>query len=227
MARLAREANVSRTTLYRRFRSRQEVEQALRDAGVEGMVELAGPRERCLDAVGVLATTAGLARMTLEAVADEAKVGIASVYRIFGGREALLQAFALERSPRAVLEAVMLDDDAPLQTMVETLMAAVLQQVFDHAPWMGLAFAADDESRELASEFVALEREGRERLVAFMARYVDRGELSGEPRLLAEALLSLAAGRALFARADGRSPDPDDARGLARVFLDGTRGSNQ
>ena len=220
MAQLAREAKVSRATLYRRFGSREAVEEALREAGLEAN-GAASTRERCLDAVAALLVRVGPARMTLEAVAGEAKVGVASVYRIFGGRKGLLEAFSRERSPRSLLEGAMVERDAPLEATLETLVHAVMGQVFEHAPWFGLAFAQDEESREL----VAVEREGRARLTDFMADQVERGELLGAPQVLAEALLSLAAGRALFMRAAGRQASVEDARVLAQLFLEGARGS--
>ncbi|EDM73984.1 hypothetical protein PPSIR1_14455 [Plesiocystis pacifica SIR-1] len=227
MSQLASAAKVSRATVYRHFRSRSELEQALRQAGIEASEPPASARERCLDAVASLATSRGLPRMTMESVADHAGIGVATVYRIFGTRKALLRAFTAERSPRAVLDAVMLDADASLEQALETLVDAVLRQVSDHAPWFGLSFAADEESRELVAELVAVEREARAGLVAFMARQVDAGALVGDPRTLAQALLSLAAGQALFARADARSPAPADARQLVELFLHGARPSPQ
>jgi len=227
MSRLANAAGISRTTLYRRFRSRDEVERALRKAGVEATERPRPPRERCLDAVGVLATTVGLARMTLDAVAEEAEVGVATLYRLFGNRRGLLQAFTVERSPRAQLEAAMLDDTARLETTLEALVAGVLRQAFEHAPWLGVAVAGDEESRELASELAAVEREARERLTLFMRRQVRRGRLRGKPRLLAQALLSLAAGRALFSRLDGERPAAEDVRVLVEMFLRGAEVSRR
>jgi AcrR family transcriptional regulator len=225
MARLAKEAGVSRATLYRRFQSRGAVEQALREAGVG--VTPRTPRERCLDAVGALAVTAGLPAMTIAAVADEAQVGVATVYRLFENRSGLLRAFTVERGPRARLELAMLDEGAPLVATLQALVAALLAQVHDHAPWLGLAMSGDDESRALVAELVAVERAGRARLTQFMERRVARGELSGEPRLLAQALLSLAAGRALFSRVDGERPTAEDARAVVRLFLHGTVRSPQ
>ena len=227
MSQLADAAQVSRSTLYRCFRSRQEVERALSDAGVDGAVVSRQPRERCLDAVQTLATTVGLPRMTLDAVAEQAGVGIASVYRIFGNRRGLLEAFALERSPRSLLEAVLVDDGGTLEESLETLVGAVLKQVFEQAPWLMLAVSADDESRELASELIEVEREGRARLTTLFERFVRRGELHGEPRALSQALLSLAAGRAVFAKIDGAPPGPDDARALVQLFLAGARARSE
>lgn len=208
MARLATEAGISRTTLYRRFRSREEVETALRVAGFETVKARPSTRERCLDAVAVLATTVGLGRMTLDAVAGEAEVGVATVYRLFGNRKGLLRAFTTERSPRARVEAAMLDHDAPLEATLEGIVAALLKQLHQNAPWLGIAMGKDEESRALVADLVEVEQEGRGRLTSFMEILVQEGRLSGEPRLLAQALISLAAGRALFARVDGEHQHP-------------------
>ena len=220
MAQLAKRAGVSRTTLYRRFRSRAEVEEALREAGLEGAGS-SSARKRCLDALGELIAQLGPARTTIESVAEAAGVGVASVYRIFGNRRELLGAFAAERSPQSLLEAVIVDEHAPLACTLEALVAAVLQQVVEQGAWIGLALSADPESRELMADFIAVEREGRARLEHLMARYVEQGELAGEPAVLAQVLLSLAAGRALFLRADGAQPGSEDAREMVRIFIHG------
>ena len=95
------------------------------------------------------------------------------------GFEGLWVAIALAGDdPATLLDALVFDGDATLDETLEALVDAVLRQVSDHAPWLGLSFAADDESRELAAELVAVEREAREGLVAFMAHQVDAGALT-------------------------------------------------
>ncbi|MFN7147635.1 MAG: TetR/AcrR family transcriptional regulator [Myxococcota bacterium] len=91
---LAREAGVSRATLYRLVGSREQLLARL------GAAEPADTRQRILDAAGALFGRVGLEAATIESVAREAGVGPATVYRQFGGKDGLVTAFATESAQR-------------------------------------------------------------------------------------------------------------------------------
>jgi AcrR family transcriptional regulator len=96
---VAERARVARGTIYRRFTDRDALVAALMAAG-RMAAGPPGPRERILDAVGLQLRRRGLSGTTLEAVANEAGVGVVTIYRRFGDRRGLLEAFVKERSPR-------------------------------------------------------------------------------------------------------------------------------
>lgn len=100
IAAVAARAGVSRGTVYRRYADRDAILAAL------GAVEPPEPRERILDAVGRLLKRKGLSATTIDEVAAEAEVGVATVYRRFGDRRGLLQAFLTERTPRRLATAL-------------------------------------------------------------------------------------------------------------------------
>ena len=96
VAGVARQAGLSRAAVYKLYPSRAALHRGLVEAGLSAV----GVRERLLDACGAVLREAGPSDLTLAEVAEVAKVGEATLYRQFGDREGLLEAWAAERSPR-------------------------------------------------------------------------------------------------------------------------------
>ncbi len=71
----------------------------------EGGGEEDATRERILDAARAAAAASGIEHLTMDAVAERARVGRMTVYRRFGGKEELLRAL-LEREARHGLEQI-------------------------------------------------------------------------------------------------------------------------
>lgn len=99
---VAERAGVARGTVYKRFPDRDALVAALVRTGrlAAGPADEPSTRARVLDAVAALLARQGLAGTTLDAVAREAEVGVATIYRLFGDRRGLYAAFAAERTPR-------------------------------------------------------------------------------------------------------------------------------
>jgi AcrR family transcriptional regulator len=90
---IASAAGVSRTTLYRAFPSRAQLLDAL-----EVQPE-PGTRQRVLDTSIRLLGTQTLKDLSMEALASEAGVSRANLYRLFPGKAALFKAILLTYSP--------------------------------------------------------------------------------------------------------------------------------
>ena len=90
---IATAAGVSRATLYRHYSSRSALLDAL-DLEPES-----GSRERILEAAADLIGRDGLARLSIDELANAAGVSRASVYRLFPGKPALFAALVAEYSP--------------------------------------------------------------------------------------------------------------------------------
>lgn len=89
----ARAAGVSRTSFYRAFRSRRELLEAL------SRTPEPDARDRILDAALELMGERGLAALSMDGLADRAKVSRATVYRLFPGKPALFDALVHTYSP--------------------------------------------------------------------------------------------------------------------------------
>ncbi len=151
VAAVATEAGVARGTVYKRFADREALSAALLASGRVAAAPGAEPdaRERILDAVGVVLKRKGLAATTLDEVAREAGVGAVTVYRRFGDRRGLLQAFVAERSPRRVLAALPLDGSGDVEAGLLLLARESIGFFREHREVFLMSFSADPEAREL------------------------------------------------------------------------------
>src|SRR3954447_13491591 len=112
MEKLAEATSVSRATLYRRFGSREAILQRLVAQHALDVEELTLPDipTRIVQATRIVLNRSGFANMTIEQIAQEAGVGAATVYRHFGSKEALLDAFMQANSPRQLLRNLVADE---------------------------------------------------------------------------------------------------------------------
>ena len=92
MDELARAAKISRATLYRQARSREAVLDALSAAGAD-VGERIDTRRRILTAARAVFCSVGFDAATIDEIATEAAVGLATVYRHFGDKDGLVAAF--------------------------------------------------------------------------------------------------------------------------------------
>lgn len=216
MAELARAAGVARATLRRRFARREDVLAALAHAGDPRPTI----RDRALDAFLAVARRKGLASATLEDVAAEAGLGVATIYRHFGGREGLLDAYANERTPRARLS--LLDPAAgrPPADVLRAVAQAMIEHLVAEGPLLLLGLSPDPEARRMLARLRELEAQSRAELRAWFERALARGQLRGEPTALTNGFVGMVAGAALLA--EPGEIDPARLAGqLVELFLRG------
>ncbi|MCB9762099.1 MAG: helix-turn-helix transcriptional regulator [Alphaproteobacteria bacterium] len=221
MDELALAAGVSRATLYRQVGSREALLAALAEQGVVLPPTPPGVRDQALDAARALARRGGLEALTMEAVAAEAGLGVATLYRRFGDRAGLLSALMERAGARAAARAMALDEDAEPQEALTRLVAGALGVLREDGWLMQLGAAAS------GAQLAALhEARGRSMgtlaaLSHWMARQMKRGWLHpADPDELTMALLGATLLHGLM------GPVGDDealARRLVALFLDGAR----
>lgn len=93
VADFAAAANVSRASFYRHFKSREELLDAL------ALAPEVGARERILGAAVEMVGVRGWSGLSMDDLADRAKVSRATLYRIFPGKAPLLGALIAAYSP--------------------------------------------------------------------------------------------------------------------------------
>ena len=122
---LAAKAHVPRATVYRRIGSKAALLQRM--AQEQGLVldDHGDIRTRILVAARKVFGRYGPVHATVEQIADEAGVGVATVYRHFGDKDRLIWAFVQELSPRPVVRDLLQPTEdlaADLRTFTMTLL---------------------------------------------------------------------------------------------------------
>lgn len=120
VADFAAAANVSRASFYRHFKSREELLDAL------ALAPEVGTRERILEAAVEMVGDRGLSGLSMDDLADRAKVSRATLYRIFPGKAPLLGALIETYSPLEPVAQLLTarGDEAPEVLMPEVARTA-------------------------------------------------------------------------------------------------------
>ncbi len=220
---LAREAGLSRATLYRQAGSREAVLAALSEQGME-VGKRVDVRDRILAACRVVFPRAGFEAATLEDVAREAGVGAATVYRQFGDKEGLIRAFAGHIGPRRAMQEVALRPTGDLRADLERAAATVLRYAAEDLDLLKLAVLERMRGGPWAEFLKDSPVRAQTMLIRLLKSYGTSGALgSNDPRLMAQAFAGMLF--AFLARPlleGGPMPDPEEtARFITHVFLDG------
>ncbi len=225
MSEVAEKAGVSRATLYRTFPSRRALLEALRSDGV--VVEEPDVERRAMDAMRRVLLRAGFEGLTMESVASDGGLSLATVYRRFGDRAGLLRAFMRHGDGRASLVQVLdrpvrsrEDLEQALTSFTETTLAA-LEEL---RPLFLLAFSAPEEIRGEIRRIRDARRGTIAALAAFLRKHMKRGLLvEDDERSLAAVYMGELLATALLLPESGEDlpPRPRLAALLARLFLRG------
>ena len=229
MERLARESQLSRATLYRRAGSKKVLFQRLvRERGmeIEGLDSPDVPT-RILQAARIAFGKNGLARTTMEQIADEAGLGVATVYRHFGDRDSLIRAFLRLHTPRRAFRQVAGGGSGDLEADLIQLVTEMLTFLHRNRDMIWLGLTEGEETQRL---FIRLREAPETALIAmtdFFEAVVAAGQLQDrDPRRMATALAGMLMAFALEVPAFGALPleDPrQTARFIVDLFLNGLR----
>ena len=141
--RIAGRAGISRSTIYRRVRNREALNDAVRKAGGDPGSRVA-VRERAVAAAAEVIVAEGVGALTVEGVARRVGCAVTSVHTAFGGREGLLAAVFERHAPLPVVEHLLTDDPgrfSDFQAGVRAIYTAVFDTVADDTAVLEALFA--------------------------------------------------------------------------------------
>lgn len=127
--RIARRTGISRSTMFRRIRSRRSLDEAVREAGVDPG-RRPGVRDRAIAAAAELIVADGVGALTVEEVARRVGCAVTSVHTQCGGREGLLAAVFERSAPLPGVEDMMSADPARFAEFTDGV-RAIYTVVFD------------------------------------------------------------------------------------------------
>jgi len=225
MDRLARATSLSRATLYRQTGGREAVLDALAASGAE-VGDRAGTRERILRAARDVFARAGFEAGSIDEIAAAAGVGAVTVYRHFGDKEGLVQAFMDEVGPRRAAREASASPTDDVRKDLERFAERLLVAIRDDAPLVRLVLLETLHGSPML-------RRVREKspmrmivtLAGLVAHHAAAGRLRAEdPRVLAQSFAGMLFVSGLVGPILRGDPAPDPvstARSVTDLFLRG------
>lgn len=229
MDRLAEESGVSRASLYRRFGGRKEIiKQLVAEDGsqISRLVLETDIRQRILAAAQSVMSSIGSLDFTMEQVADKAGLGVATLYRHFGNRDALLQQMAEKFHPRQAALDLLEHDSGDIRVDLERFTTQVMEFMVSQMGVSRLIFSGDARIRQLLQSNQAHQERTLTTLTRYLTIQVKNGTIQeADPFNLATLFFGMIMGFAFLKPAYGSMvEDPNEIASLiVNVFLDGVQ----
>ncbi|HTX80094.1 MAG TPA: TetR/AcrR family transcriptional regulator [Longilinea sp.] len=233
MDRLAAESGVSRATLYRHFGSRSAILKRLSaELGVQvsGLEDEGDIRKRILQAARAVISRIGSFNFTIEQVAEQAGVGVATVYRHFGTKENLLHNMAEVMHPRRVAQDLLHQTTGNLKTDLTNFTRNVLEFMYTNHELARLVILGDAKVRFLFNTADAAQERTLNSLAAYLETQMQAGHLKPQDPLdLSAALIGMILSFAFIKPTYTHTQDDIDraADFIVQLFLDGVSKENQ
>ena len=225
MDQLAAQTGLSRATIYRQMGGKKAILKRL--AAEHGLDDLHQPDvpSRILQAARKLFGEQGLMAPTMEQIAAEANVGVATVYRHFGDKTGLLRSFMQTFHPRLPTEPE--DTSGDLATDLAQLVKTMIEFVLEHRDMVQLSFSNAREWRDELMGLRPFQERSLNRVANFLHSQMDAGQLrSIEPQQAATALLGMILAFSLIMPTYYKLPDPapqETAVFITHLFLNGLK----
>jgi AcrR family transcriptional regulator len=227
MDRLAAESGVSRATLYRHFSNRSTL---LKRLSSEFGIQVCNPEDegdihkRILQAARAVISHIGSFNFTIEQVAEQAGVGVATVYRHFGNKENLLHAMANVMHPRRVAQDLLHHTTGDITTDLTGFTKNVLEFMYTNHELARLVILGDAKVQFLFSTAGAAQERTLNSLAGYLETQMQAGRLKPQAPLdLAAALIGMILSFAFIKPTYTHTQDDVEqaANFIVKLFLDG------
>ncbi|KAA3648709.1 MAG: TetR/AcrR family transcriptional regulator [Chloroflexi bacterium] len=185
MHQLEARAHISRASIYRHVGSKEEILALLRDErGVA--VDQVDVQSKILEAARQVFARQGLRGATMEQIAAEADVGVATVYRHFGDKETLLLAFINNVTPRGSVHTIMQNPTDDVAADLRSMVHSILEFSHENRDIMRLVMVGDEQDLAYLSQIRANTDSSQARLTSYFEHQIEAGQI--QPLASAEAL---------------------------------------
>ncbi len=232
MGRLEAEAKVSRATIYRRFGNKEGLLKRLaeeRDIPTSS-IEQTDMRTRIILAARSVCARHGILNATMEQIAAEAEVGVATVYRHFGDKETLIRAFIDEESPHKLIRTMNMSHGADIEESLLQIVTEILIFFQENRDFLSMTFTSSTDTQDYLAQIREAPTRTLHRLATFFETEIKLGNLKGEDPLdmstaLLGMMLSFGVMVPLYYNNIPVKQPAETAQFVVRLFLDGLRGS--
>jgi AcrR family transcriptional regulator len=179
MDQLAQECGISRATLYRQIGSREALLQRMvEDHGlsIDG-IDSPGMHERIIQATRAALGKTGSVNFTIEQVASEAGIGVATVYRHFGNKENLLQTFAQQIHPRQAALDLRQYASGDLKQDIYSFVESALKFLYEFHDLAPIYLSGDIKTQELFTTLRGDQNRTLHNLSQYLQSQMDAGNI--------------------------------------------------
>lgn len=185
-------------------------------------------RRLILRAARVVFGRSGLRGATMEQIADEAGLGVATVYRYFETKDQLVRAFMEDMTPRPVLESVIATAGGDLDAELQAVVAALVRFMHELRDILRIALLGDEDDRH----YVERLRSGTGSAFGWITTFIEKHQQAGhlaadaDPRHLALSLVGMVMAFAMIGPEHYSLPVSDidaTAAAITSTFLEGAR----
>ena len=174
---VAAEAGVSRTTIYKRLGNKAAILAMLNDADDPSPLDW-DVEARIMQGVLKVATQRGFKAATVEAIAEAAGVGPATIYRRYATKDELVRAFIARRTPRDKLPGFPDDPGAGFEEHLRLIVDHLARFMGENRTLVRLVFSGSDEDRAYLGSLRDASQSTFSRLTAFFRTHQDSGAIS-------------------------------------------------
>ncbi|BAY87022.1 TetR family transcriptional regulator protein [Calothrix parasitica NIES-267] len=228
MEELVNKTSVSRATIYRHVGNKEMLLKSLAQSRGIAFEELTDVRTRILQAARKVFGKRGLYSCTMEQIADEAGVGVATVYRHFGDKDNLVWTFINEMSPRTIAQNLLLEISDDITSDLKNFAITILPSFYENRDIMRLILA----NHQAEKVYIEKLRKGSDKILDLLANYfqsqIRAGNLQdiAQPQELALTFMGMIFSFTVFAPVHhGIELDDSERIGslIVQIFLDGIK----
>lgn len=229
MQQLEARVQISRASIYRHVGGKGEILALLRDERGVAVEQVNMPLQ-ILRAAHHVFSRNGLRGTTMEQIASEARVGVATVYRHFGDKESLMMAFIERVTSRSSIHALMLNPSADVMADLRAIVETLLQDSHENRDILRLVMGGSKQDRQYLSQLRESSDSTLGRLSMYFERQIEAGRVQalGTGEELALALMGMVINFSIlgplhYGREFGDANKTGDL--IVNIFLNSLRGT--
>ncbi|MBL1421757.1 MAG: helix-turn-helix transcriptional regulator [Alphaproteobacteria bacterium] len=148
---LSQKAQTSRATLYRRIGSKQALLNSLNQQGLINLAQQSDIKTRVMSATQKVVAEHGFINCTMEQIAAEAGLGIATLYRHYAEKENLLRAFTTQIKAGVSANEFDLAADMSMEEGINSLVKTMLSFIHQNKDIVKILFFGNPNERKYIS----------------------------------------------------------------------------